>query len=61
MITYPDIVCLFHVFGFFCGCFSNVKQMKLDESGSFTAPWPDDFFESSSDLTYERLKLTSKN
>ena len=40
---------------------SLVRKLTLDDSGSFTEPWPDDFFESSSDLTYERLMLTNKN
>jgi len=40
---------------------SIARKLSLDEDGSFTEPWPDDFFESSSDLTYERLKLTNKN
>ena len=40
---------------------SEVKEMRLDEAGSFIDPWPDDFFESSSDLTYERLKITHNN
>jgi len=40
---------------------SKVKEMILDESGSFVDPWPDDFFDSSADLTYERLKMTRNN
>jgi predicted ATPase len=40
---------------------SRAKSMHLDEAGSFIEPWPDDFFESSSDLTFERLKLTNLN
>ena len=40
---------------------SIIRKLSLDEGGSFTEPCPDDFFESSSDLTYERLKLSNKN
>ncbi|MEX0778123.1 MAG: DUF3696 domain-containing protein [Balneolales bacterium] len=35
---------------------STIRQIKLDHTGSFTEPWPDDFFDTSSDLTIERLK-----
>lgn len=40
---------------------ANVREMKLDETGSFTEPWPDDFFELSADLTMERLKSRFKS
>jgi len=36
--------------------YSKVKKMELDETGAFTEPWPDDFFELSADLTMERLR-----
>ncbi len=40
---------------------SQIRELGLDEVGTFTEPWPDDFFERSADLTYERLKMVSKN
>ncbi|MBO6586786.1 MAG: DUF3696 domain-containing protein [Gracilimonas sp.] len=40
---------------------AHVREMKLDESGAFTEPWPDDFFELSADLTMERLKSRYKS
>jgi len=40
---------------------SIVKEMELDETGSFIEPWPDDFFELSSDLSFERLKQSFKS
>ena len=40
---------------------ASIREMKLDDAGSFTEPWPDDFFESSADLTYERLKMMRNN
>lgn len=41
--------------------FSTVKRMKVDETGSFTEPWPDDFFELSADLSLERLRNSIKS
>jgi len=41
--------------------FSKVKQMELDETGAFTEPWPDDFFELSADLSLERLRQSYKS
>jgi len=41
--------------------FSNVKQMEMDETGAFTEPWPDDFFELSADLSLERLRQSYKS
>lgn len=40
---------------------SIVRKLSLDEGGSFTEPWPDDFFELSSDLTLERLRNSFKS
>jgi len=40
--------------------FSKVKQMEIDDTGAFTEPWPDDFFELSADLTMERLRNSFK-
>jgi len=39
---------------------SVVRKLSLDEDGSFTEPWPDEFFELSADLTMERLKNIQK-
>ena len=39
---------------------SNIREITLDETGSFTEPWPDDFFEISGDLTLERLLSGAK-
>ena len=36
-----------------------IKEMELDDNGSFINPWPDDFFESSSKLTLERFEKLS--
>ena len=41
--------------------FSKIKQMELDETGAFTEPWPDDFFELSADLSLERLRESYKS
>lgn len=41
--------------------FSKVKKMGVDETGSFTEPWPDDFFELSADLSLERLRQSFKS
>jgi len=41
--------------------FSKVKQMEIDETGAFTEPWPDDFFEISADLSLERLRNSIKS
>lgn len=41
--------------------FSKVKQIELDETGAFTEPWPDDFFELSADLSLERLRNSIKS
>lgn len=38
---------------------SIVKKMELNENGDFVEPWPDDFFDSATDLTMERLKILS--
>lgn len=38
---------------------SIIKKMELNENGDFTEPWPDDFFDSATDLTMERLKILS--
>lgn len=40
---------------------SVVRKMDLDETGSFVEPWPDDFFEISADLSFERLKQSYKS
>ena len=40
---------------------SIVKEMKLDKTGSFIEPWPDDFFEISADLSLERLRQSCKS
>ena len=40
---------------------SIVREIKLDDSGSFTEPWPDDFFEMSADMTLERLRSSLKS
>lgn len=40
---------------------SVIRKIELNEEGSFTEPWPDNFFDASADLTIERLKLTNKN
>lgn len=41
--------------------FSTVKRIKVDETGSFTEPWPDDFFDLSADLSLERLRQSYKS
>ena len=41
--------------------FSKVRQIQLDETGAFTEPWPDDFFELSADLSLERLRQSYKS
>ena len=41
--------------------FSKVRQIQLDETGAFTEPWPDDFFELSADLSMERLRQSFKS
>jgi predicted ATPase len=38
-----------------------IREIKLDENGSFTEPWPDDFFELSGDLTMERLRSSAQS
>jgi len=40
-----------------------IKEMEMDNIGSFKEPWPDDFFDISADLTMERLEhnIKSKN
>lgn len=40
---------------------SSLKKMELDEVGNFKEPWPDDFFESRTNLIYERLKMLRNN
>lgn len=40
---------------------AQIREIGLDQVGSFTEPWPDDFFERSADLTYDRLKMINKN
>ena len=40
---------------------STIREITLDETGSFTEPWPDDFFELSGDLTLERLLSGAKS
>lgn len=40
---------------------SIVREIELDDVGNFNEPWPDDFFDSSTDLTMERLKLFGKS
>ena len=41
--------------------YSNIKEIEVDETGSFTEPWPDDFFELSADLGLERLRSSLKS
>jgi ABC-type dipeptide/oligopeptide/nickel transport system ATPase subunit len=41
--------------------FSSVKKIEVDKTGSFTEPWPDDFFELSADLGLERLRQGYKS
>jgi len=42
---------------------SVIKKIGIDNTGAFTEPWPDDFFELSGDLSLQRLKnsLKAKN
>ena len=42
---------------------SVIRRIRIDETGAFTEPWPDDFFEISGDLSLQRLKnsLKAKN
>lgn len=40
---------------------SFVREIKLTDEGSFSEPWPDNFFEASADITLERLRLINKN
>ena len=42
---------------------SVIKKINIDDTGAFTEPWPDDFFEISGDLSLQRLKnsLKAKN
>jgi predicted ATPase len=40
---------------------STIRTLQLDQNGSFTEPWPEDFFGISGDLSIERLRLMNKN
>lgn len=40
---------------------SVIRTLRLDENGSFTEPWPEDFFGLSGDLSIERLRLMNQN
>lgn len=40
---------------------SKIREIRLSRDGSFTEPWPDDFFDSAADITMERLRLTHRN
>lgn len=38
-----------------------IRPIQLDAFGSFTEPWPDDFFDAGADLTMERLRMMNRN
>ncbi|MCH8568332.1 MAG: DUF3696 domain-containing protein [Balneolales bacterium] len=40
---------------------SYAREIKLTEDGSFSEPWPDNFFDASADITLERLRITNRN
>jgi predicted ATPase len=40
---------------------STIRKIELDPFGSFTEPWPDDFFDAGADLTMERLRMMNPN
>ncbi|MBN8706507.1 MAG: DUF3696 domain-containing protein [Bacteroidetes bacterium] len=54
----PDFLAIYYVTKDADGN-SIIKKMELNENGDFTEPWPDDFFDSATDLTMERLKILS--
>ena len=40
---------------------SFAREIKLTDDGSFSEPWPDNFFDASADITLERLRITNRN
>lgn len=57
----PRKLCIHYVAWDQANSQSIIRTLKLDEFGSFTEPWPDDFFDSGADLTMERLRMMNKN
>jgi predicted ATPase len=57
----PNDVQILYVFKDRVSESSKIREIKLKKDGSFTEPWPDDFFDASADITLERLRLTHRN
>lgn len=39
---------------------STLRKIELNKEGSFTEPWPDDFFDAGGDLSMERLRMINQ-